>query len=294
VESLSQSLISRLKDYFNAEKMGLVLGEILIETLIAVSILSVFYLFWRIIKWIVGRRLEERFDKTSAAFAEAVIKFTIFAIAIISALGAAGVKTDALLGSLGVLGLTLGFALRDTLSNIVSGILIFLDRPFTINDLVEIDGKYGRIDRITLRTTRVVTNDGKMLAVPNAEIMNKTVTSYTNFPHLRIDVGVTIAVTENIDLARKLLLKLVNDDPDFMQQPLPVVVVTELNDYNVVLELEAWLQDERRHIEKRCEIREKIFRTFTKEGIDMPYETIRIVPRNECVSLADDGKNSMT
>ncbi|MCW8797658.1 MAG: mechanosensitive ion channel family protein [Prosthecochloris sp.] len=294
MESLSQSLISRLKDYFNAEKMGLVLGEILIETLIAVSILSVFYLFWRIIKWIVGRRLEERFDKTSAAFAEAVIKFTIFAIAIISALGAAGVKTDALLGSLGVLGLTLGFALRDTLSNIVSGILIFLDRPFTINDLVEIDGKYGRIDRITLRTTRVVTNDGKMLAVPNAEIMNKTVTSYTNFPHLRIDVGVTIAVTENIDLARKLLLKLVNDDPDFMQQPLPVVVVTELNDYNVVLELEAWLQDERRHIEKRCEIREKIFRTFTKEGIDMPYETIRIVPRNECVSLADDGKNSMT
>ena len=294
MESLSQSLISRLKDYFNAEKMGLVLGEILIETLIAVSILSVFYLFWRIIKWIVGRRLEERFDKTSAAFAEAVIKFTIFAIAIISALGAAGVKTDALLGSLGVLGLTLGFALRDTLSNIVSGILIFLDRPFTINDLVEIDGKYGRIDRITLRTTRVVTNDGKMLAVPNAEIMNKTVTSYTNFPHLRIDVGVTIAVTESIDLARKLLLKLVNDDPDFMQQPLPVVVVTELNDYNVVLELEAWLQDERRHIEKRCEIREKIFRTFTKEGIDMPYETIRIVPRNECVSLEDDGKNSMT
>ncbi|WP_287221803.1 mechanosensitive ion channel domain-containing protein [Prosthecochloris sp.] len=274
--------------------MGLVLGEILIETLIAVSILSVFYLFWRIIKWIVGRRLEERFDKTSAAFAEAVIKFTIFAIAIISALGAAGVKTDALLGSLGVLGLTLGFALRDTLSNIVSGILIFLDRPFTINDLVEIDGKYGRIDRITLRTTRVVTNDGKMLAVPNAEIMNKTVTSYTNFPHLRIDVGVTIAVTESIDLARKLLLKLVNDDPDFMQQPLPVVVVTELNDYNVVLELEAWLQDERRHIEKRCEIREKIFRTFTKEGIDMPYETIRIVPRDECVSLADAGKNSMT
>ncbi|NEX11941.1 MAG: mechanosensitive ion channel protein MscS [Prosthecochloris sp.] len=294
MESLSQSLIFRLKDYFNAEKMGLVLGEILIETLIAVSILSVFYLFWRIIKWIVGRRLEERFDKTSAAFAEAVIKFTIFAIAIISALGAAGVKTDALLGSLGVLGLTLGFALRDTLSNIVSGILIFLDRPFTINDLVEIDGKYGRIDRITLRTTRVVTNDGKMLAVPNAEIMNKTVTSYTNFPHLRIDVGVTIAVTESIDLARKLLLKLVNDDPDFMQQPLPVVVVTELNDYNVVLELEAWLQDERRHIEKRCEIREKIFRTFTKEGIDMPYETIRIVPRDECVSLADAGKNSMT
>ncbi len=294
MESLSQSLISRLKDYFNAEKIGAVLGEILIETLIAVSILSVFYLFWRIIKWIVGRRLEERFDKTSAAFAEAVIKFTLFAIAIISALGAAGVKTDALLGSLGVLGLTLGFALRDTLSNIVSGILIFLDRPFTINDLVEIDGKYGRIDRITLRTTRVVTNDGKMLAVPNAEIMNKTVISYTNFPHLRIDVSVTIAVTENIDLARKLLLKLVNDDPDFMQQPRPVVVVTELNDYNVVLELEAWLRDERRHIEKRCEIREKIFRTFTKEDIDMPYETIRIVPRNECASLPDDGKNSMT
>lgn len=104
-------------------------------------------------------------------------------MALIVALSSAGIKTTALLGSLGVAGLTIGCALRDTLSNIISGILAFLDRPFTIDDLVEIDGNYGRVERITLRTTRIVTNDGKMLAVPNAEIMNKTVTSYTNFPH---------------------------------------------------------------------------------------------------------------
>lgn len=86
----------------------------------------------------------------------------------------------------------MGFSARDALSNLISGILIFLDRPFVIGDLVEIERKYGKVEKITLRSTRVVTKDGRLLAVPNAEIINKTVASYKNFPHLRLYVVVTI------------------------------------------------------------------------------------------------------
>jgi small conductance mechanosensitive channel len=105
---------------------------------------------------------------------------------------------------------------------------------------VEIDGKYGRVDRITLRSTRIVTNDGKMLAVPNTEVMTKTVISYTNFPHLRLDIGVTVSVTEDLNRIRKILIGLVQQDTDFMVNPLPALVVTSLNDYNVALELRIW------------------------------------------------------
>jgi small conductance mechanosensitive channel len=287
---LLESLFSRLREYFDLERLGLLLGELLVNVIIAAIVLAIFYLIWRVLNRMVAPRLKRRLDKTSSAFAETVIKFSMFGFGVVAALSAAGIRTTALLGSLGVAGLTIGFALRDTLSNIISGILVFLDRPFTIDDLVEIDGKYGRVDRITLRTTRIVTNDGKMLAVPNAEVMNKTVTSYTNFPHLRLDIAVTVAVTEDLDQARMILLSLVQNDTDYMYEPLPRVVVTQLNDYNVTLELQAWLEDERQHVQKSFELREKVFKAFTAAGIEMPFETIQLAPHKVAVELSR-GKN---
>jgi small conductance mechanosensitive channel len=290
LKQLLDSLVSRLHSYFDIEKMGLLLGELLVNVIIAVIVLGLFYLIWRVVSWVVAPRLKRRFDKTSVAFAETILKFGMFGLGVVAALGAAGIKTSALLGSLGVAGLTIGFALRDTLSNIISGILVFMDRPFTIDDLVDIDGKYGRVDRITLRTTRIVTNDGKMLAVPNAEIMNKTVTSYTNFPHLRLDIAVTVGVTEDLDRTRMILLSLIQDDADYMAEPLPRVVVTQLNDYNVTLELQAWIENERQHVKKSLELREKVFKALTAAGVEMPFETIQLAPHQVTVGMTN-GKN---
>ncbi|BBO69657.1 hypothetical protein DSCA_35870 [Desulfosarcina alkanivorans] len=290
LKQLLDSLLSRLRSYFDIERMGLLLGELLVSVIIAIIVLTLFYLIWRAVSWVVTPRLKRRFDKTSVAFAETILKFGMFGLGVIAALGAAGIKTAALLGSLGVAGLTIGFALRDTLSNIISGILVFMDRPFTIDDLVDIDGKYGRVDRITLRTTRIVTNDGKMLAVPNAEIMNKTVTSYTNFPHLRLDIAVTVAVTEDLDRTRMILLSLVQDDPDYMVEPLPRVVVTQLHDYNVTLELQAWIENERQHVRKSLELREKVFKALTAAGVEMPFETIQLAPHQVTVGMRN-GEN---
>ncbi len=283
LSKIFESSLSRLKEYFDLERLGLQFGELVINVIVFMVVLAVFYLLWRLSRGLVSPRLERHLDKTSAAFAETLIKYSILGVAVIVALSSAGIKTTALLGSLGVAGLTIGFALRDTLSNIISGILVFVDRPFTIDDLVEIDGNYGRVDRITLRTTRIVTNDGRMLAVPNAEIMNKTVTSYTNFPHLRLDVAVTVGVSEDLDNVRRILLALVQNDSDFMREPAPNVVVSVLGDYNIEVQLRVWLEEERDHIKKRFELREKMYKALTVEGVDMPFETIQLAPHRVMV-----------
>ncbi len=282
---LLESLQSRLREYFDPERLGPILAEILVSIIIAAIVLALFYLFWRVLSSVALPRWKRRLDKTSAAFVETLIKFSILCVGILAALSAAGIQTTAVLASLGVVGLTIGFAARDTLSNIISGILIFLDRPFTIDDLVEIDGKYGRVEKITLRSTRIVTNDGKMLAVPNTEVMTKTVISYTNFPHLRIDIAVTVAVTEDLDRVRKMLLSLVQDNLDYMSAPTPRVEVTQLSDYNVALELRAWLLDERQHLQKRFELREKVFKALTAAGVEMPFETIQLAPHKVAVEV---------
>jgi small conductance mechanosensitive channel len=199
-------------------------------------------------------------------------------IGVVSALDSVGVNTGALLASLGIVGVTIGFAARDSLSNFISGIIIFIDRPFVIGDLVEVEDKYGRVSEITLRSTRVVTADGRMLAVPNTEVVNKTVASYTNFPNLRLDIPVTIAVDEDINKTRQILLGLLDGYPEYLKEPAPRVIVTALNDYNIALELQAWLKNERQHVEKRSELREKVFEALNRAGIDMPFEIIQLAP----------------
>lgn len=272
-------IAQRLTTIFNPATLGAAAADLVANLVIGVATFATYYLLWRILDLITKRvSTGMNADPTTREFVRTLLKFAVLALGAVSALAAVGVNTASLLASLGVAGLTIGFAARDALSNMISGLLIYWDRPFVIGDLVEVGGHYGRVDRITLRSTRVVTVDGRMLAVPNAEIINTTVASYTNFPNLRIDVAVTVGVGESIGHVREILLGLARDHDDYMERPEPKVVVTRLNDYNVELELRAWAYDERRHVDLRTDLRERIFDALNRAGVDMPPETFRIEP----------------
>ena len=273
------SIVTRLQEIFNPKDMGEQIAQGMANLVVGLVVFLAFYLLLRILTTVLRRTVRKsHLDETTYSFVETTVNYTVLTIGVLSALNAIGINTAAILTSLGIVGVTIGFAARDSLSNLISGIIIFLDRPFVIGDLVEIDDKYGSVSEITLRSTRVVTSDGRMLAVPNTEIINKTVASYTNFPNLRLDIPVTIAVTEDIEQTRQILLELVNENPEYLKAPTPRVVVQQLNDYNVALELQAWLINERQHVEKRSELREKVFNALNKAGIEMPFETIQLSP----------------
>ena len=159
------------------------------------------------------------------------LKYTVMIFAVITALDQIGYDITSLIAGLGIAGIALGFAAKDTLSNIVAGIFIFWDKPFYIGDLVEIEGEYGEVQNITLRTTRIVTPDGRMVSIPNQNIAANKVISYTMFPHLRLDIDVTIGVNEDIENARREMLSIIKGDERFMKEPVPVVLVQELGDY---------------------------------------------------------------
>lgn len=94
----------------------------------------------------------------------------------------------------------------------------------------------------SLKLSWIITGDGKVLAVPNAEIINKSVTSQTNFLNIRPDIEVTIGVSEDMSKVRQVLLEIVNGDPDYLEDPPARVIVTQLNDYNIALELQTWIR----------------------------------------------------
>ncbi len=274
------TLGARLRELFSWEHISRYLvDQLLPDLVVGALVFTFFYLLWKALDRLAVLAMRKSdLDATARAFIQTILKYTILTIGVISTLAEIGVDTTGMLTSLGVVGLTIGFAARDTLSNIISGIFIFWDRPFVVGDLVEVGGQYGRVAEITMRSTRVVTVDGRMLAVPNTSIVNSTVASYTNFPHLRLDVALTVGLDEDLERVRATLLRVIAADDRYQPHPAPVVVVTEINDYNAKVELRAWITDERAHIPMRLELREKMFEALRAAGVVMPFETLELRP----------------
>jgi small conductance mechanosensitive channel len=274
-----ETFMTDVREAIGAYNVATYLIGLVPSLIAAIAIMFLFYFVWRVSDRAAGvviRRAE--LDPTAARFLQTVLKFVILTIGVVTALGKVGVNTGSILTSLGVAGLTIGFAARDALSNMISGIFIFWDRPFVIGDLVEVGGEYGRVDNITMRSTRVVTPDGRMLAVPNTAVVNTTVASYTNFPHLRLDIAFTVAVTEDLERVRQIALAVCKDRTGLMVNPAPMVVATSINDYNIAMELRAWLDDEKQHIEARLALREVLFEALRAGGVEMPFETFALAP----------------
>lgn len=282
----------RLYGLFSPDRIiDYIAGKLLPDVLVAAAVLVAFYLLWRILQRTLGIVLKRlKLDETANRFIYTVTKYIVVIIGIVSALSQLGINTTSLLTSLGVAGLTIGFAAKDALSNVISGIFIFWDRPFVIGDLVEISGEYGNVVEITMRSTRVVTVDGKMLAIPNAQVVNTIVASYTNFPTLRIDIAATIGTKEDLNRVREVLLSILENDERFLQKPVPRVVVTALNDYNVAVELQVWIHEEREHIPIRFELREKAFSALREANVEMPFKTIAVESQELAAVLAANAK----
>lgn len=272
-------IFQHMMNRFSPDAIGAYLSRVVPELITALVTFLAFYIVWKILSNTFRLfRTRASLDPTLSGFIQSVLKVGILTIGAISALNEIGFNVTSILTSLGVVGLTLGFAAKDTLSNLISGIFIFWDRPFVLGDLIEIDGKYGKVVNITMRSTSVVTPDGKMLAIPNAVMVNTAVASYTNFPHLRIDVELTIGPHERFDRVREVFLAVLGNDQRFMSDPVPAMVISAIGDYNVTAQFRVWIADETQHVTLRFELREKLFEAFRNAGIDMPYQTIQLAP----------------
>ena len=267
-----------IEKYFNYEIVAAKIITITQNAVKAGIILLAFYILYRIFRSILTKVIDRfKLEKTVVNFLMLALRYTVLIFGAVTALDQIGVNIASLVAGLGIAGIAIGFAAKDTLSNVVAGIFIFWDRPFYIGDLVEIEGEYGEVQNITLRTTRIITPDGRMVSIPNQKIAENKTISYTMFPHLRLDIGVTIGVNEQIEPARQELLKIVKGDERFLKDKESVVLVKELGDYYTALELRAWLDDTKKHVSVRAELREKIKNSFDAAGIEMPFEKIEIL-----------------
>ncbi len=187
-----------------------------------------------------------------------------------------GINVRAALAGLGVVGIAVGFAAQDSLSNIIAGFLIFMDKPFTGGDWVKVAGQYGKVSEITMRTTRIRTNNNTYVVIPNKTIINEVLVNHSKHGETRVDVPVGIAYKERIPAARAVILEAVGHLDGLARFPPPDLVVTELGGSSVNLKIRVWIEDAAVEEGTFYRVMEASKIALDEAGIQIPYPHLQL------------------
>lgn len=185
-----------------------------------------------------------------------------------------GIDMTAWLASAGIIGIAVGFAAKDTLANLFSGVFILADTPYKIGDYVVLDrGSRGKVTHIGIRSTRFLTRDDVEITVPNSIIGNSKIINQTGGPHtkfrLRIKVG--LAYGSNINIPRNILVEIAKDNPLVCQSPEPRIRFRGFGESSLDHELLCWVDDPELRGRATDSLNLAIYNRLMEEGIEIPY-----------------------
>jgi len=234
--------------------------------------------------------------RTETAFDNIVIdllnKFSgaiVYATAAIIALDVLGVNVMPFIAGAGVMGVAVGFAAKDTLSNLIAGILLIIDRPFEIGDRIEVwsapagSASWGDVIDIGLRATRIKTTDNIVVIIPNNEIMTRDIVNYTIISSsIRVRVNIGIAYDSDIAKAKALIIQAAQSADWIVTEPAPKVVVRDFGESSVDLQLRVWIKDARQRMNTISYVTDTVKTLFDQNGIEIPFpkRDITIVDRH--------------
>jgi small conductance mechanosensitive channel len=243
----------------------------------AVLMLVAFWILYRATRPTLARVLAKSgFDNALVLMLLSVYRFTLLVFALTMAASQLGINVGAALAGLGVVGLTIGFAAKDSLGNIMAGFLIFWDKPFRVGDWVTLEDKYGQIAEITMRTTRMRTRNNTWVIVPNEAVINRVLTNHSTHGKTRIEVPVGIAYKESIADVRPIILSHVASLPGILADPSPSVVVKELGPSSVNLAVYCWVADAADERPMFGRILETVKNALDENGIEIPYPHMQL------------------
>jgi len=235
----------------------------------------------RIITDIVIKGLNKtpNFDKTLGKFLSSVIYGILLVVVALAALSQMGIQTTSFIAVLGAVGLAIGLAFKDTLSNISSGIMIILFQPIKIDEFVEAGGVAGIVEEINIFHTFMKTPDNKMIILGNASIINGNIINYSRKATRRVDMVFGISYSDNIKLAKECILGVVNADERVLKEPdLPFVAVKELAESSVNLVVRVWVKSED-YWNVNFDTIEKVKLKFDEVGITIPFPQVEMNTR---------------
>ncbi|VAW77174.1 Potassium efflux system KefA protein / Small-conductance mechanosensitive channel [hydrothermal vent metagenome] len=203
-------------------------------------------------------------------FVRNLVYTVLILVVVMASLDHLGVETTSLLAVFGAAGLAIGLALKDSLSNFSSGVMIILFRPFKVGDFVEAGGATGTIEEVRMFATIFRTGDNREVIVPNGQIYGGTITNFSAKPTRRIDLVFGIGYDDDIAKAKQIINDLMKKDSRILSDPEPAVAMAELADSSVNFNVRPWVKSGD-YWPVRADLLESVKLAFDAEGISIPY-----------------------
>lgn len=244
---------------------------------------------WLIAKWtgkLIRKGLErnKKIDPILIPILAKTAKITVLIFTAIAVLSNFGIQTASFIAVLGAAGLAIGLALQGTLSNIASGMMLLVFRPFTLKDYVTIDGKSLIVDEIGLFLSRFHTFDNINVYLPNSKIWGGEICNYSQNDTRRVDMAFGIGYKDNMDKAMDLIREVMKADERTLEDPEPFVAVSELADSAVNIIARAWTKSGD-VFQTKLDLTKRVKERFDQEGINIPY------PQRDVHLFKDNQKN---
>ncbi|MFT4196746.1 MAG: mechanosensitive ion channel family protein [Pseudoxanthomonas sp.] len=232
-------------------------------------------------RWLTGalERLlgRAKVDSTLTGFLHNVTYATLLVLVVMTSLSALSVPTTSMFAVLGAAGLAVGLALKDSLSNIASGVMLIVLRPFRDGDYVLAGGQEGTVEEIRIFQTRLRTADNRVVMLPNSLVTAAAIINTTAHTQRRIDVSVNIGLGDDLGRARALLLEAAGAAEKVLAEPAPLVQVGDLGESSIKLNLFAWSATSD-YGAARSNLLEAVRTRLTGQGIAVPVPTLHVYP----------------
>lgn len=209
-------------------------------------------------------------DETLIKFLENIVYYALMIIVLLTALGKLGVETTSFLAILGAAGLAIGLALKDSLGNFASGVMIILFKPFKVGDTVTAGGVTGTVKEVGIFSSIFVTVDNQKIIVPNGAITTGSITNVNAYETRRIDLVVGISYKDDIKKAKEVLTNVATSNEKVLTDKGIAVVVSELAESSVNFTINVWVNTSD-YGEVKFYLLENIKIAFDNEGITIPY-----------------------
>ncbi|MDX1470090.1 MAG: mechanosensitive ion channel [Flavobacteriaceae bacterium] len=251
--------------------------------LIVVLVLIIAGLILKLIQRLMTRNLPIE-DKKKFNVVFGYGRWLIYLIIMLITLHTLGVNVTGVFAASAALLIGIGLALQTLFQDIISGVFILLDQSVHVGDIIEIDGKVGRVEEIKLRTTRAVTIDNKVLVIPNHLYLTNSLYNWTqNGTTTRESVEVGVAYGSDVKLVKRLLLEAASDHPNVLSEPEATVVFTDFGDSSLNFKVVFTLNDSFKAQFPKSDIRFKIDELFRQHNVTIPFpqRDVHLYPTNQ-------------
>lgn len=272
VETLASDPVtfwSQLKDYF--------LTSIAPKLVLIVIICLVGLFLIRLIMAFLKKLFERsKLDSSLHVFTLSMIRIALFILLGITVLAVASPSAaTGLIATMGIFGLAISLAVKDSLSNLAGGLSVLFTRPFALGDYVTIGSAEGTVKEIRLNYTLLATVDNKIIHIPNGDVAKAQITNFTGVEKRRLDLKFSIGYQDDFERAEAIISEILKKNPKALQEPEPVVRMVEHGSSAIVLCCRVWVNTED-YWPLNFDLHEQVKKEFDNAGISIPYNQLDV------------------